>query len=153
MDFEIIHATSDHLDQIAPLFDAYRVFYRQPSDPDRARAFIAERLENQDSIIFLALSTEPEPAALGFTQLYPLFSSVSMQSLWLLNDLYVAESARKTGVGGGLMLRARAHAESTGAKGLELATQKENRTAQSLYEAMGYVRDEAFYRYALTLEP
>jgi len=34
-------ATVADLDLLVPLFDAYRVFYRKPSDPDLARQFLS----------------------------------------------------------------------------------------------------------------
>ena len=35
--------------------------------------------------------------------------------------------------------------------GIELSTSKNNTTAQSLYEKLGYERDEDFYNYYLTV--
>ena len=138
------------IDVVAPLFDAYRQFYEQPADRALARAFIADRLERGDSVIFLA---ERNGRALGFVQLYPLFSSTAARPrrLWLLNDLFVAPEARGGGVGRALMARARRLAEETGACGLELATARANAVAQRLYESLGYRRDDQFLRYELGL--
>jgi GNAT superfamily N-acetyltransferase len=135
---------------VAPLFDAYRQFYEQPSDPVLSREFIGERLERHESVIFLA---ERAGRPVGFVQLYPLFSSTAARPrrLWLLNDLFVAPEARGGGVGRALMARARRLAEDTGAVGLELATARGNTTAQRLYESLGYRRDDAFLRYELGL--
>ena len=137
-------------DVVAPLFDAYRQFYEQPSDPALARRFIAERLERAESVVFLA---ERDGRAVGFVQLYPLFSSTAARPrrLWLLNDLFVAPEARGSGVGRALLARARRLAEATGATGLELATARSNTAAQRLYESVGYRRDDAFLRYELGL--
>lgn len=138
------------VDVVAPLFDAYRQFYEQPPDPGLARAFIAERLERAESVIFLA---ERNGRAVGFVQLYPLFSSTARRPrrLWLLNDLYVAPEARQGGVGRALMRRARQMAEETGASGLELATARTNIIGQQLYESEGYRLDDAFLHYELGL--
>jgi ribosomal protein S18 acetylase RimI-like enzyme len=138
------------VDAVAPLFDAYRQFYRQPSDPALARAFLAERLERGESVVFVA---ERDGRAVGFVQLYPLFSSTAARPrrLWLLNDLFVAPEARGGGVGRALMDRARRLAEETGAAGLELATARTNTGAQRLYESLGYRVDEQFLRYELGL--
>ncbi|HTO18783.1 MAG TPA: GNAT family N-acetyltransferase [Pseudomonas sp.] len=144
----IISVTPNEVTLVAPLFDQYRVFYRQPSDPALAQAFIAERVANRESVIFLALR-DGEP--LGFTQLYPSFSSVSARRTWILNDLYVAPSCRGQGVGSALLERARAHALETGAKGLGLQTAVDNLNAQRLYEALGYRRSEGFYSYFLAV--
>lgn len=144
---EIIRAGEEHLEAIAPLFDAYRVFYERPSDPGLARDFIGERLRNADSVIFLALGSGPTATPLGFTQLYPSFSSVAAKRHWILNDLFVAPEGRRRGVGRALLERARQHARETGARGLGLATAITNTTAQALYESVGYIRDEVFYHY------
>jgi GNAT superfamily N-acetyltransferase len=137
-------------DVVAPLFDAYRQFYEQPSDLALARRFIVERLERAESVVFLA---ERDGRAVGFVQLYPLFSSTAARPrrLWLLNDLFVAPEARGSGIGRALLARARRLAEETGATGLELATARSNATAQRLYESVGYRRDDAFLRYELGL--
>jgi GNAT superfamily N-acetyltransferase len=126
------------------LFDAYRQFYQVPPDPAGALAFIAARLANAESVIFLA---QAEAAALGFAQLYPTFASVALQSLWLLNDLYVAPEARQRGVGQALVRRAEDFARETGSRGLFLRTATDNAPAQRLYERCGWVRDTRFYRY------
>ena len=144
----IISVSPNEVGLVAPLFDQYRVFYRQPSDPVLAQAFIAERVANRESVIFLALRDD-EPV--GFTQLYPSFSSVSARRTWILNDLYVVPSCRGQGVGSALLERARAHALETGAKGLGLQTAVDNHNAQRLYEALGYRREEGFYSYFLAV--
>ena len=138
------------VDAVAPLFDAYRQFYQQSSDPALARAFIAERLARSESVIFLA---ERGGRAVGFVQLYPLFSSTAARPrrLWLLNDLFVAPSARGGGVARALLDRARRLGEETGAAGLELATARTNTPAQRLYESLGWRQDEQFLRYELGL--
>lgn len=136
------------LDTLVPLFDAYRQFYRQPSDIAGARAFLGERLKNGDSVIFLAhLDEKP----VGFTQLYPLFSSVGMSRAWLLNDLYVTETARRHGVAKALLDAACRHGQATGANGLTLQTDKANTPAQALYEREGWVRQKGFFWYDLPL--
>jgi len=140
------------IDLIAPLFDSYRQFYDEPADAELAAAFIRDRLQAKESVIFLAEeSDEGTREALGFVQLYPSFSSVAACRIWVLNDLFVAPEARGRGVGRALMGAAREHAIQTGAKRLTLETTAENRTAWSLYEDLGYVRQEDSARF-YTLE-
>src|SRR4051794_12054203 len=149
---EIIRGEAQHLDLIAPLFDAYRQFYRQAPDLAAARQYIERRLQNDDAVIFLAVKPAKSGAeALGFIQLYPSLASIPMKPIWILYDLFVAPSARKLGVGKALMDRATEHAKETGADSLILETATDNHTAQRLYEQLGYKRDDAFYRYALLL--
>src|SRR6185437_8325183 len=101
---QVKRATAADSETIAPLFDAYRQFYQQVSDLDGARAYLTERLEGGESVVFFALLDDGTSA--GFTQLYPIFSSTSMQRAWLLNDLFVAPGTRRAGVGRALLERA-----------------------------------------------
>jgi GNAT superfamily N-acetyltransferase len=139
-----VRAELDDLDALVPLFDGYRRFYRQLSDVVGARAFLADRIKRGESVIFLAVV---DGAIVGFTQLYPVFSSVSMKRLWLLNDLFVAPDARKSGAGRALLERAERWAAETGASGLTLSTEVSNLAAQRLYEACGWTKDEDFVHY------
>lgn len=143
---EIITATLDQLDHLAPLFDAYRVFYGQPNDLERAQAFVRERMYLQESVVFLAYA---HSRSVGFTQLYPSFSSVSTERLWVLNDLYVVPEMRGQRVGERLIERAARFATEFGAKGLSLSTAITNVSGQKLYERVGFVRDREFYHYFL----
>jgi GNAT superfamily N-acetyltransferase len=141
---EIRAATTADLDSLAPLFDAYRVFYQAQSDLEGARRFLGDRLGKGESRVFMAWDGGQ---AVGFTQLYPSFSSVSMKRLWILNDLFVAPRARASGVGEALMRMAEEFARADGAKGLSLATQSGNLKARSLYGRMGYKLDEEFFHF------
>jgi GNAT superfamily N-acetyltransferase len=145
---QIILAQLDHLEAVARLFNQYRMFYQQPSNPAGATQFLQERLQKNDSTIFLA---EENGSMIGFTQLYPSFSSVSMKPIWILNDLFVAEDYRKQGVAQQLMTTAEAFARETGAIRMTLSTQISNAVARSLYESRGYVRDDEFHHYTLSL--
>ena len=141
---KIHRAQAKDADLIAPLFDAYRQFYKAPSNMEASRQFIFERLTNNESVIFLAMEGE---RALGFVQLYPLFASVALQSLWLLNDLFVDIEVRKQGVAEALMKHGEQFADDTGSRGLFLRTATDNYPAQRLYEKCGWVKDDNFYRY------
>lgn len=133
----------------APLFDAYRVFYGKPSDTDLARRFLTERLTRDESVLFVAFDTHGN--VVGFTQLYPLFSSVRAVRTYLLNDLFVAADARRSGAAKALLDAAAGFAREAGAASLSLSTAVTNAPAQRLYEAQGWVRDDAFCEYSLTL--
>lgn len=141
----IIRATVEHVELLTPMFDGYRQFYGRTPDPGQARRFLLERLERDESVIFIAIEGE---TGVGFTQLYPSFSSVSAKRVWILNDLFVVSEARQRGVASALLDRAERFAVETRAKGLELKTAKDN-PAQRLYERKGWQRDEAFYHYSL----
>lgn len=147
---KIKKASIEDLETTAFLFDLYRQFYKQESDINSAKEFLSERIKKNESEIFLAID-EKNNKGMGFIQLFPLFSSVSMKRLWLLNDLYVYEDYRKQGVGEALMKSAEELAIETKAKGLALETHSENYTAQKLYDKTGYIKDNEFYRYFLKL--
>jgi GNAT superfamily N-acetyltransferase len=134
--------------RVAPLFDAYRSFYGQPSDIARANAFLHERLARGESALLLA---ERGGEAIGFANLYPLFSSVRTTRLWLLNDLYVADGARRQGVARALLDAAAAFARERGAAGLMLETGRDNAPARALYRAAGW-NEDATQWYSLSLE-
>jgi len=145
---EVRRAGLDDLDFLAPLFDAYRRFYRLPGDLASARAFLNDRLARHESVIFLAVA---QGRAIGFTQLYPSFSSVSMAPIFVLNDLFVDPEARRTGAGAALLQAAAEYGRRNGAIRLMLETEITNTTAQGLYEKMGWKRDTEYYVYTLTL--
>ena len=145
---DVIQVGLGELEEVAQLFDQYRVFYQATSDLQAARDFLEERLQNKESVIFAARKGD---RLIGFTQLYPSFSSVSMKPIWVLNDLFVEASSRKLGVAKLLMGTAENFARENGAVRLSLATQVENQIAHSLYESRGYIKDFAFYHYSLSL--
>ena len=144
---EIRKASLENLQDVTKLFNLYRIFYKQDDNLKETEKFIEDRLIQQDSVIYLAF-VSGEPA--GFMQLYPIFSSVSMKKLWLLNDLYVNASARKNGIGKELLNKAKQLAMDTRAKGLILETEESNKPAQKLYQREGFIRNQnQFYCYDL----
>jgi GNAT superfamily N-acetyltransferase len=145
---EVRQATVADLGLLVPLFDAYRQFYRLPSEPERARRFLLERLEHNESVILLAVE---DAAAIGFTQLYPSFSSGAMARIFILNDLFVAPEARRRGAGSALLQAAAQYGRRVGALRLVLSTEVTNTTAQAVYERMGWNRDTVFCVYQLAL--
>ena len=147
---EVRQATVADLNLLVPLFDAYRQFYRQPSEPERARRFLLERFEHNQSVIFLAfVFYRSRAAATGFAQLYPSFSSGAMARIFILNDLFVAPEARGRGAGSALLQAAAEFGRSVGALRLVLSTEVTNTTAQSVYERLGWKRDTDFCVYRL----
>lgn len=143
-------AEATDLDALAALFDAYRQFYEQPADVALARRFLAERLANGESIVFVA--PRADGAGLGgFCQLYPTFCSVAAAPVRVLYDLFVAPGCRGQGAAQALMQAAEDDARRAGCVRLDLSTAHTNRRAQALYESRGWQRDEVFRVYSLTL--
>lgn len=150
MSITVRRATLADAEAIAPLFDLYRQFYEQAPDAALASAFIHGRLANDESVIFIA---EDDGHLLGFTQLFPSFSSVRAVRIWVLNDLYVVREARRQGVARALLDAAAAFGRNSGAARLELETDHDNRSAQALYRHLGWEPYDGTLRFRLSLAP
>ena len=145
METSIREITRSDLSKVAELFDLYRQFYQQQPDVDRAYQFIADRFKKNESVILVAENSKEE--LVGFCQLYPTFCSVEAVPIYSLYDLYVLPEARKHGVGKSMLLAAEAKAIAEGKQRMDLTTAKTNFSAQSLYESLGWKRDNVFYAY------
>ena len=144
---EIFKAGREHIAEVARLFDLYRQFYECDADLALATRFITDRIEREESDIFVAVDGD---SAGGFVQLYPSFCSVDAVKIYILYDLYVDASARKSGIGEMLMNAATTWAREQGAARLDLLTEDNNLAGQHLYEKLGYKRtNEEFYAYSL----
>ena len=139
-------ATLADLGVIAPLFDAYRQFYEQAPDLALAKSFIRDRLQNNESVVLLALDEAQQ--AVGFCQLYPTFCSVVAKPIYSLYDLFVSPEARRSGAGRVLLQAAERLAAERGKARMDLTTARTNKPAQAAYESLGWVRDEIFYAYS-----
>jgi len=150
MDVTIRRATAEDAGDIAKLFDDYRVFFGEQSNMPLAQQFLADRLHHTESVIFFAQT--PEEQCVGFAQLYPSFSSVSAGRVWILNDLFVTESARGMGIGTKLLGEIKAFGTDSNAKSILVETMASNSGAQKLYETTGYqeVSDRLFYEQVIS---
>jgi len=144
----IHQAGSGDLKQLAPLLNAYRMFYGQQSSQNACQRFLADRFAAEDSVIFLATCNHE---AAGFTQLYPSYSTTALRRIWILNDLFVSPQFRRQGIASALMQSAETFAHSTGAARLMLVTGKDNQTAQALYNSRNWQPDQAFSTYHFNL--
>jgi len=145
MNVAIREAQPTDLRPLAELFDLYRQFYEQPPDLALAMQFIEARQARQESVILVAESASD--GLVGFCQLYPTFCSVEARPIYTLYDLFVLPGARKLGVGRLLLLAAEATAVEAGKARMDLTTARSNVAAQSLYESLGWVRDDVFFAY------
>lgn len=137
------------LDALVKPFLAYHEFYKRHTAPDQARAFLAENIRRNRSVIFIALNDAGEIA--GFTQLYERLSSLSMTHYLYLSDLYVDSNLRRNGVARALMNQAKTYATSRGASSIQLETAHTNKQAQRLYESLGYSYETEYRSYYLGL--
>ena len=143
-------ATINDLEQLATLFDNYRVFYKKPSDTIQSRLFLKERIQKNESEIYVA--ENEKQALVGFVQLYPIFSSTRLKRLWLLNDLYVLPNFRSQGISIELINKAKELCVTTNACGLQLETAKTNLIGNQLYPKTGFVLEEDTHFYAWNME-
>jgi len=136
---------------VVKIFEQYRDFYRCEKNEELAIEFISNRIESKDSVILIAVNeSQSEPLIVGFTQLYPLYSSTAMKKLWLLNDLFVMDKFRGNGIADELIESSKKIARSSGARGLFLETESTNEIAQALYKKTGFIKNEnIFYNFEL----
>lgn len=144
----IEEVTLEHLDEVAKLFDSYRQFYQQESDPVACRRFIEERLQNSDAHLVCAVTEE---GVGGFAQLFPTLDSIALARSWILHDLFVAPSFRRRGIARMLLHAIRDLGLRTNASLISLSTGIDNTNAQALYESEGWIRDDRFHTYDLKL--
>lgn len=137
------------LNEVARLFNDYRVFYEQNSDIDLATRFISNRMKNSESVIFVADAGDGTLA--GLCQLYPTFCSVAAQPIYILYDLFVSPNARRAGIAKQLLQAAIGQGRADGKARVDLTTARQNFSAQALYESLGWKRDDIFYTYSLSI--
>lgn len=151
----IFRISAEQAETVAPLFDAYRCFYGKPSNLRAAARFLADRLSQGHSTVLAATRSTRTPATpadvIGFAQLYNSYSSIALQSICILNDLFVDRSHRRSGIARRLVSASIDHAKAGGAARIELATQHSNGPALSLYRSLGFVPETAFAQLSLTL--
>ena len=140
-------ASLEDLDGLATLFNGYRVFYKKESNTVGAKAFLTARIQQKESEIFVA---EVADKLVGFTQLYPLFSSTRMKRLWLLNDLFVDASYRGKGISVQLIDAAKELCRQTNACALMLETEMSNAIGNQLYPRTGFELDKEHNHYEWT---
>ena len=145
MKIKIIKAEQKHIKEVGILFDLYRQFYKYESNLIESTNYIKDRINNNESTIFIAISGADE--AIGFVQLYETFGSLDLGKIIILYDLYVKEDHRKNNIGKQLMIKSHEYAKKIKAKRIQLSTAIDNFIGQSLYESLGYVKDIDFYTY------
>ncbi|MDH4560201.1 MULTISPECIES: GNAT family N-acetyltransferase [unclassified Pseudomonas] len=147
----IVQATLEHLDLLTPLFVKYREFYGELPFPESSKKFLEKRLSRKESVIYLALADDDESRLLGFCQLYPSFSSLALKRVWILNDIYVAEDARRQLVADRLLQTAKKMARETNAVRMRVSSSVSNEVAHKVYESIGFHEDTEFKNYILPI--
>lgn len=145
----IQQASKKNLQSLLPLFQAYRTFYKCPSvSNEDIKTYLTQRLTNNETVIFIAFC-EDEPV--GFTLLYPSFTTLGLGKKWILYDLFVSQDIRQKGIGRALLDKAVCFARHDGAKQICLETARDNTRAKKLYENYGFIQDTYFEAYSFAL--
>ncbi|MBE9462840.1 GNAT family N-acetyltransferase [Dyadobacter subterraneus] len=144
----IEQCTNHHLSRLAEIFNDYRIHFGQESDLVGSNAFLEERLLKNQAVVFVAIDEESDEY-MGFTLLYPMYTSLKIKSTWTLNDMFIAEKYRKFGVASKLLEKVKEFGSETDAQWISLKTGIENLKAQALYEKFGFVKDEGHFYYYL----
>lgn len=140
----IRQATIPDLPKIVAMFDSYREYFGQQKDPAAVEQFLFEKFERLESVIYMA---QLQDEIIGFAQLYPVFSSLTLQRVWLLNDFFIAEDFRGSGVGTQLFSTVKEFTLLTKSKGIELSVEHTNKKAWTFWEKQGFKMDEEFRYY------
>jgi ribosomal protein S18 acetylase RimI-like enzyme len=144
-------ATITDLNQLTNLFDQYVVFYKKPSNLEKHYSYLKERLENNEATIFVSFDEVNQDKINGFALIYVTFSSLALNKILILNDLFVDSSIRKNGIGEKLILKTVELAKELESNVIRLRTAKNNTAAQGLYHKMGFIREDYLYSYDLTV--
>nr|WP_263323282.1 GNAT family N-acetyltransferase [Neobacillus sp. Marseille-Q6967] len=139
-------ATIQDLGRIIPIFDSYREYFGQPKNPEAVERFLFQKFERLESIIYIA---EQDSEVIGIAQLYPVFSSLTLERVWLLNDFFISEQYRNRAVGTMLFNKVKEFSSLTKAKGIELTVEHVNQKAWQFWERQGFKLDEEFRSYFL----
>jgi GNAT superfamily N-acetyltransferase len=137
-------ATIQDLPNVIPVFDCYREHFKQQKNPLAVEKFLFEKFEHRESVLYIV---EQQTEIIGFAQLYPVFSSLTLQRVWLLNDFYIAEKYRRNGVGNQLFAALKEFCLLTKSKGIELSVEHTNIKGWTFWEKQGFKLDEAFRYY------
>lgn len=150
MDIVIKPATVEHLEELAPLFNDYRIFHKQSDDLEGGKLFLEERLRAKEATIYIAYNAD-NSNTVGYTYLYKIYSNHSLKINVILNDLYIHESYRGKGIGQMLIQMAVDYAKGIGAITLRLSAVSDNEPAKRLYEYLGFVKESGFDHFDLKL--
>ncbi len=139
------------LDRLIILFEKYLKFYQRAGRKELIRQFLENRLRMSEARVLMAFESDTDQQPVAFVLLYPGFSSLSLGKIYILNDLFVEEYARRSGIARKLIDASRELARKDHALRLDLSTANTNIEAQKLYELYGFKKDEIFSNYSYSL--
>jgi len=138
------------MDQFVTVVDEYRNFCGFNVSPEATKAFFETLHKEKKATTFIAVSKEDD--VMGFVNLYPSYSTLSLRKIWILNDLGVSSKYRRLGVAQALIKKSIEFAKASDAIRIELKTEKTNCNAQTLYSQMGFQADQNNIYYRVPVE-
>ena len=119
----------------AALFDEYRQHYGANPAPEAVAAWMQELVLSGKGRIYAAGDGD---RAYGICSAAVVPAALTLRTVWLVRDLYVAAAARRQGVAKGLLAHVADDARAAGAHRLSLQTDAANERAIGLYAKCGF---------------
>lgn len=148
---EISRVTQGDLDELLPLVRAYCDFY-EVDPPDDALLALSRALIADPAREGVQLIARHDGEAVGFATIYWSWATTIAARIGVMNDLYVAPTARGSGVADELILSCLEQCRQHGAAELTWQTAKDNERAQRVYDRIGGKRAE-WVDYSLSVRP
>jgi GNAT superfamily N-acetyltransferase len=139
------------LGELLPLVRAYCDFY-EVSPSDDALLALARELIADPEREGVQLIARNDGEAVGFATIYWSWATTIAARIGVMNDLFVAPSARGTGAADGLIQACVEECREHGAEELAWQTARDNARAQRVYERVGATRSE-WLDYSLNVRP
>ncbi|RLQ06066.1 GNAT family N-acetyltransferase [Micromonospora sp. BL1] len=137
-------------DQVAALFDDYRVHYGQPSTPQITRSWLHDQIAQQRISVAAAVRAD---RVRGFITVTVTPASLMLGTSWSIRDLYVAPHHRRSGVANALLQHVIRNARAAGVHRVSLQTETDNIAALTLYTDIGFQPVTGLALLNLTFDP
>jgi GNAT superfamily N-acetyltransferase len=139
------------LEDLLPLLRGYCDFYEVAPSDDALLAISRALIADPEREGMQLIARQPDGKAVGFATLYWTWQTLNAARLGVMNDLFVAEEARGTGLADRLIASCRERSALHGARELAWQTAKDNHRAQKVYDRIGGSKSE-WLDYSLPVE-
>jgi GNAT superfamily N-acetyltransferase len=127
---------SHNLNDVLPLIRKYQEFYKVADiNDEKNREFFSQFGPSSDKGCLFGFRIDGELVA--FATVYFCYASSIISKVAVMNDLFTSEGYRKQGIATKLIKHCERHAKHNGAARLQWVTAASNKTAQSVYKALG----------------
>jgi GNAT superfamily N-acetyltransferase len=142
----------EDLDDLLPLMRGYCDFYEVAPADDALLAMSRALIVDPEREGIQLIARDSHGAACAFATVFWSWQTLSASRAAVMNDLFVAEHARGSGVAEALIAACGDAARAHGAPQLAWTTAKDNLRAQAVYDRVGGRRSE-WLDYDLPLQP